>query len=184
MLKLEIGHEVVIEQGRQVHFGFEVEYVLGLEHSLTSLSKWEQIWEVPFLDDEKMTPEQMISYIECMVVSDDPPENWITKLTQSNIEAVNQYINAKMSATWFNDDPYYVAKKGTEKITWELIEYWLSNLSSVPPDYKHWHLNNLFNFIKIYDVKNRKPTQRSSAESAADRRIEMARRRALHNSRG
>lgn len=179
MLKLEIGREVVIEENRKVRFGVEVEYVLELEHSLASLSKWEAIWEKPFLDGKQNTFEETLSYLECMVISPNPPPDWQTKLRQANIDAVDKYINAKMTATWFNELSSQ-PKRSTETITYELVEYWLSNLPSVPPDYKEWHLNRLFTFIKIHDVKNQKPKKLPPAEAAARRKMEMAERRTKH----
>jgi hypothetical protein len=183
VLKLEVGHEVVIEEGRKVRFGFEVEYVLELEHSLTSLSKWEEIWEKPFLVKESHSVEEILSYIVCMVMTPDPPLGFELQLTEAQYIAVDKYINAKMTATWFNEreEP---KKASTEKITYELIEYWLSNLPSVPPDYKTWHLNKLFTFIRIHDVKSQKPTKASGAKAAADRRALNEQRRAMYNSRG
>jgi hypothetical protein len=183
MLKLEIGHEVVIEEGRKVRFGFQTDYVLELEHSLASLSKWEEIWEVPFLTDENKTPEQILSYMECMMVGENPPPDWQLQLVQANLDAVDKYINAKMTATWFNEmaEPL---KKSTEKITAELVYYWLSNLPSMPPGFEHWHLNKLFTFIKIHDVKNRKPTKQNQQSAMAARRQMNEQRKQMYNSNG
>jgi hypothetical protein len=181
MLKLEIGREVVVEENRKVRFAVDVEFVLELEHSLTSLSKWEEIWEKPFLDGKKNSFEETISYIECMVVTPNPPPGWTSKLRQANIDEVDKYINAKMTATWFNEQNQ-APKRSTETITAELIYYWLSNLPSMPPNFEHWHLNKLFTFIKIHDVKNQKPKKLSTTEAAAQRRQAMAERRAQYAS--
>lgn len=181
MLKLEIGHEVFNET--TLFFGFEVEYVLELEHSLATLSKWESIWEKPFIDDQPKTEEEMKSYIECMIVGDVPEDFW-PKLSQKNWEEINSYINRKMTATWFNENGPKSPKKSNEKITSELVYWWLSGIQSPPPGYEHWHLNNLFTYIRIHDVKNRKPTKRNPTQVAAERRELIAKRRAETGSRG
>jgi hypothetical protein len=184
VLKLEIGHETVVEEGHKVRFVFSVEYVLELEHSLAALSKWESIWEKPFIDDKPKTPEEILSYIECMMIRNDHPDDVLSKLTQSNFDTVDKYINAKMTATWFNEKKNQV-KKSSEKITAELIYYWMSGIPSPPPGYEHWHLNKLFTYIKIHDVKNNtKPKRMSKGELAAQRRELNARRRAETGSRG
>lgn len=177
MLKLEIGREVVVERGREVVFDFEVEYVLELEHSLATLSKWEAIWEKPFIDDSPKTGAEIISYIECMIQTPNYPEDVLSRLVQRNLDAVDAYINAKMTATWFNETTEQ-KKTSSEKLTAELIYYWISGIQSPPPNYENWHLNQLFTYIKIHDVKNSKPKKQNPAERNASRREINERRKA------
>ncbi len=40
-----------------------------LEHSLSSISKWESKWHKPFLTNDKKSKEELIDYIRCMTTS-------------------------------------------------------------------------------------------------------------------
>jgi len=93
--------------------------ILELEHSLFSLSKWESKHEKPFLGHESKTSDEVIDYIKCMIVSSEIPEEIFSQLSIDNFEEIYKYIDAKMTATWFSDQPG--APKSREIITSELI---------------------------------------------------------------
>ena len=51
------------------------EYVLHMEHSLVSVSKWEAKYEKPYLDiKNQRTPEEMLFYIKCMTFEQNIPD--------------------------------------------------------------------------------------------------------------
>ncbi len=80
------------------------EQTITLEHSLVSLSKWESKWCKPFLDKRTdKTIEETMDYVRCMTITQNINPDVYNFLTQSNIEAINNYINAPMTATTFND---------------------------------------------------------------------------------
>lgn len=156
-------------------------FVLELEHSLVSLSKWESIHEKPFLGPESKTNEEVFSYVECMILTPDFPPEVLSRLSQENITEIQKYIDAKMTATWFNEPQ--VAKKSREIITAELIYYWMISLN-IPIEFENWHLNRLFTLIKIFNIKNGKPKKMSTAEIAARNRELNAERKAKFGTRG
>ena len=150
------------------------DFTLELEHSLVALSKWESEFEKPFLGKEEKTDEEIFGYIRAMSMTPNvPPEVWF-RLTEDNVEAINKYIDSKMTATWFNKTK---ETPSSERITSELIYYWMV-VFQIPFECETWHLSRLFTLIKICNVKNEKPKKMNSSEAAAQRRELNAQRKA------
>ena len=65
MLKIIVKAKEHYEEDRNVFFMFPTKDTqLTLEHSLLSISKWEEKWHKPFLNDEQLTKEQTIDYLK------------------------------------------------------------------------------------------------------------------------
>lgn len=155
--------------------------VLQLEHSLASLSKWESIWEKPFLGPDTKTTEQVLSYIECMTLTPISSPEIFHRLSKDNLDSINKYIESKQSATWFTDK---TAPRGPsrEVVTSELIYYWLT-VFNIPFECETWHLNRLFTLLKIANIKSQKPSKMSRSEvSARNRELNAQRRSQLGTS--
>lgn len=140
---------------------------LKLEHSLVSLSKWESKHEIPFLNKEEKTTDQVIDYIRYMTITQKVPDEVYSRLSEDNFEEVQEYIDAKMSATWFNEPPG--APQSKEVITAELIYYWMV-VFEIPFECEKWHLNRLFTLIRICNIKQSKPMKMSRSEIVARNR--------------
>ena len=153
---------------------------LVLNHSLVSLSKWEARFEKPFLSNEKKSSDETLAYIQIM--SEEPVSLEDLKgLTAENVKAINEYIEAKHSATWFVEMPN--APKSREIITAEIIYYWMTALS-IPLEMETWHLNRLFTQIKVINEKNKPKKKMSRASQIAEQRRLNAERLAASGSRG
>lgn len=155
------------------------EQTLSLEHSLVSISKWEQKWNVPFLEGEK-TLDQSRDYIRCMTLTQNVDPLVYYCLTNENIEAINNYIEAPMTATWFKKEKK-TAKK--EIITNERIYYWMITLN-IPFECQKWHLNRLLTLIRVCMVENTPKKKRSKKEMLEERKYLNELRKKQYNTKG
>jgi len=180
MLKLTVpGVESYDEEKEEfVEVG---EVVLELEHSLVSLSKWESQYEKPFLGNSEKSTEEIIGYIKAMVVTPEVPEEIFSRLSEANMLEINDYIDAKMTATWFHEAPGAPATR--EVVTAELVYYWMVTFS-IDWEAQYWHLNRLFTLIRVCNIKNAKPKKMSRAEVAARNRELNAQRKAQLGTKG
>ena len=154
---------------------------LELEHSLISISKWESQWEIPFLSKDDKTTEQILSYVKMMTQNVNVKDDVYLRLSQKNTDAINSYINAKMTATTFYEPNS--KKPNRETITSEIIYYWMISLN-IPMECETWHLNRLLTLIRVCNLKNAPEKKMSQQEIAARNRALNAQRRAQLNSKG
>ena len=173
------GVEMFDEQSQE--FTTKGDVVLKLEHSLVSLSKWESKHEKPFLGKGEKTTEEVLEYIKLMTLTPNPPEDVWEKLSGDNVKEINDYIEAKMTATWFSDPPG--APQSRDVITAELIYYWMI-VFEIPFECENWHLNKLFTLIRVCNIKQAKPKKMSRSEMAARNRELNAQRRAQLGTKG
>lgn len=181
MLTITVGATAVYDEGSE-RFRADGGFELQLEHSLVSLSKWESEFEKPFLGEIEKTPEEALAYIRCMLLTPNPPGDFLEKLSKENLDEINAYINQKMTATWFSDATPKT-RRNTETVTAELIYYWMS-IFHIEWEAQYWHLNRLFTLIRIANVKQDKPKKMSRAEAAQRQRDLNARRKAELGTKG
>jgi hypothetical protein len=166
---------------RKQEFVITKEQTLQLEHSLVSLSKWESKWCKPFLTKQEKTFEETLDYIKCMTITQNVNPEVYNYLTNKNIEEINNYINAPMTATYFSDDK--IAKTSREQITAELIYYWMIALN-IPFECQKWHLNRLLTLIKVCNIKNQPPKKRNRKEIMSRNTALNAARKKQLNTKG
>lgn len=157
------------------------EQTLTLEHSLVSLSKWEAKWGKPFLGKESKTNEEMLDYIRCMTITQNVDPKVYSFITTKNIEEISKYIEAPMTATWFNEREGK-GKCNNEVITSEIIYYWMVSFN-IPVEFQKWHLNRLLTLIKVCSIKNEPPKKMSKREILdRNKAINKARRASMNTS--
>ena len=152
--------------------------VLQLEHSLVSLSKWESKTEKAFFSNEEKTFDEVLDYIKCMTLTQNVKPEVYKHLTEKNVADINEYINAKMTATTFSKTN---AKGGSrEVITSELIYYWMIKLN-IPVEFQKWHINRLLTLIRVFEIKDTPPKKMSQREiMSRNSALNEARKKKLH----
>ena len=157
------------------------EQTLQLEHSLISLSKWESKWCKPYLSKIEKTDEEILDYIKCMTLTQNVSPDVYNRLDKDNVEKIEKYIKAPMTATTFSDDKS--SKHNREIITAEIIYHWMIALN-IPVEFQKWHLNRLITLIRVCNIKNSPPKKRSRREIMSQNAALNAARKKQLNTRG
>jgi hypothetical protein len=156
-------------------------FKLRLEHSLVSLSKWESKFCKPFVGKDKTT-EETLRYSEAMILNPKVPEGILEKLCKENVDAINEYISAPMTATTVREAPNQ--RPSRRIVTSELIYSWMISLN-IPVEFQHWHLSRLLMLIRVCNAENTPPQKKKGkAESMRSRQELNAQRRAAYGTRG
>lgn len=179
MLKITIPKREMFNDKTQEFFETK-EYVIQLEHSLVSLSKWESKWNIPFMSKNEKTIDETIDYIRCMTITQNIPIEAYNNLTNENIKEINEYIGKPMTATTFSKRE---SGRGSEIVTSELIYYWMTALN-IPMECQKWHLNRLLTLIKVCSIKQNPGKKMSSREITSRNAALNAARRKKFNTKG
>lgn len=155
---------------------------LDLEHSLVSVSKWESLYEKPFLSPGDKTPQEIFGYLKAMVITPNTDLDVLHRCPQKSIDEIQHYIDSRQSATTFSQIQERRGPAG-ETITSELIYYWMV-AAQIPWEAQYWHLNRLLTLIRIASIKNSKPKKMSKHEIAMRNRELNAQRRAQLGTKG
>lgn len=191
MLKILIPKQTLWDEETEKFVRIKTDIVLILEHSLLSVSKWEQIWKKPFLASDSLTLEETISYVRCMTINTQNDDRIYYALTNKDIVKVNEYIADKATATFFSNTKDNKKHKKEKIITSELIYYWMI-ACNIPFSCEKWHLNRLLTLISVCNEENKaqensvnhKTGAPLNAKQMADRAAMNRARRMAMNSRG
>lgn len=162
MLELTVKEENFDEKTNK--FVYSKPVTLKLEHSLLSLSNWEQKWCKPFLmsigKKGELTSEQIFDYIKCMTINQVDDEVY-NRLTSSDIKKIMEYIESPRSA--LNYKAMNSGKRGNiqgKLMTNETIYYWMICFG-IPFSCEKWHLNHLIALIS-WCSEEEKPKKKMS----------------------
>ena len=138
---------------------------LELEHSLASVSKWEEKWHKPFFSTEEKTNEESIYYIKCMTLNENVDPDVYNHITKYDEAEIYNYMNDPATATTIREDKN--PKNSRKIITSELIYCWMTQLN-IPFECDKWRLNRLIMLIRTCSAENA-PSKKMSKKELIER---------------
>lgn len=154
---------------------------LHLEHNLIALSKWESITHKHLIGNDNVTPEEMLLYIECMIIDEEYNPELLKRLPASEVERISNYMADTKTATTVSGSGN--GSGSGEYTSSELIYYWMI-ACQIPFECEKWHINRLLTLIRVCNEKNQ-PDKKMSQSEIMNRNRELNRaRRAKLGSKG
>lgn len=176
MLKIEVPESELYDERINSFLTIKAQ-TLELEHSLLSISKWEERWEKPFFSREPKTNEETIDYVRCMTINQVDPMVYFF-LPSDAFERINQYFERSMTATTIRD--LGGSGRSREIITSEII-YYLMFSYGISKECESWPLNRLITLIRVFNIKNTPQKKMSKNEILRQNRaLNEARKAKLH----
>ncbi len=179
MLQLQVNFEELFDS--ETNEFSNRSFVLELEHSLVSLSKWESKFGRAFLGKQEKTTDETLWYVKAMIITPDVPPDIFDLFGNEHYDEINKYINAKMTATVIRELPS--SRGQQEVITAEIIYYWMVSMN-IPFECQYWHLDRLLTLIRVCNIKNKPPKKMSGRDAIKHQRELNAQRRQAMNSKG
>lgn len=156
---------------------------LHLEHSLISITRWEQKWHKPFLGKEEKTPEEITDYIRCMTITKDVNPMVYNYIPKNELNRIFDYIDDPMTAAWFSNEEEKKAGRKKRIITNEIVYYWIITLG-IPLEFEKRHLNHLLTLIRVINAETAPAKKMSKKEILAQNAKLNAARRARYKTKG
>lgn len=140
---------------------------LLFEHSLKSISKWESKYCKPYLHVDKLTPEEAVYYINCMLVKKAPQTlvNYFLMNMPEELTKLWEYVNKSQTATWFTTKEGE-SKHSNDIITSERLYYWMSALQ-IDWEAQYWHISRLLAVIRVGQEENKPKKKMSKKDTMA-----------------
>lgn len=181
MLELKIMEADEFFDEEKSEFVSTTAFELELEHSLLSLSKWEQKFKKPFLGTNQKSPEETLWYIKAMTVTPGIPSEAYDLLTNDNLLEIYEYIGSKQTATWFSAE---LNQKHSRKIiTAEVMYYWMFSLG-IDLEFENRHLDHFLTLVRVFNQENGPKKKLSPRQIAAQQKSLNEQRRVQMGTRG
>lgn len=133
-------------------FEFSKGQRIQLEHSLISVSRWEAIWEKPFLSEADKTYEETMSYIQCMTVTHNVDPKLYFQLGPKEMKQIEDYIHKKMTATTISRRTN--RRSGVGRILTSEVIYSQMAMLGISIECEKWHLNRLLMLIEVTAIES------------------------------
>lgn len=155
---------------------------IQLEHSLISISRWEAIWEKPFLSEDEKTYQETISYIQCMTITHNVDPKLYYQLGKDELEKIDEYTHRKMTATTVTHRKLGSAGQG-KVLTSEAI-YSQMVILGIPIECEKWHLSRLLMLIEVNAIETGPKEKMPLRDQLAMQRQLNEQRRRQYKTRG
>ena len=99
-------------------------------------------------------------------------------LSESNLEAIKDYMEDSHTATWFREDEDEKKGQKPRTITAELVYCWMVQLRMPMDPFQKWHINRLITLIRVCQEENKPPKEFDKKTGMSKRRALMEQRRA------
>lgn len=187
MLTLKIKPREILEE-KTLSFTTIPEMEITMEHSLISVSKWEERYLKPFLSKEDKTREEWEFYYKCMTLTPKVPDHIYHLLSKQERKIIDDYIEKDRTASTVKiEKAEGSAVNNGMNITSELIYSWMC-IHKINWEASKWHLSRLLILIQMVaeqknpDGKNKK--KRSTNQIATDYAALNRARRAKYGVKG
>lgn len=180
MLHIKINGGEFFNEYKQEFIEIEPQELI-MEHSLLSLSKWEEKWKKPFLKNDNKTTEEQLDYIKCMTLTENVNPLCYECLTINDLQKIKDYINDSHTATVINRLENGRSGSKIKVMTNEVI-YYAMFANGIPKECEQWHLNRLLTLLNVFAIKNNPKGKKMSRKSVMqqNRAINEARRAKYH----
>lgn len=149
------------------------EQKLILEHSLLSISKWEEKWHKAFLGKREKTKEEELDYIRCMTLTQNVDPSVYKYIPNDVIEKIQEYINDPHTSIVFNNFDTVDNQGPKDTLTSEVIYYYMIQLNIPFSPCEKWHLNKLLALIRVCNMKQNNSSKKMSRAELAQRNAQI-----------
>lgn len=150
-ITIEIEGRPLFDQRTQSFLPRPKSRQIRLEHSLISMSRWEEETKRKFFSklDGPQSTEDILFYIKCMSLDGPIDDNLLRCISKKELERVGAYISDNRTATTFAQTNSK-GKAGT--MTSEVLYYYIAAFQ-LPPYVEKWHLSRLLTLIRVANAK-------------------------------
>lgn len=147
------------------------EVTYHFEHSLLSITKWENKYGVPFLSTDEKSVDALLDYVVMMNLDSDFD---INRLMPEQVEEILNYIHTYITATTFGPE---ISDEDSSVMTSEVIYAYLAE-ARIPFECESWNLNRLLTVLRVISELH-KPKEKMTEEETRQMYIDInAKRRA------
>lgn len=148
------------------------------ETSLYAISKWESKYEISFFNNNQMSEEQLLYYIECCSLQEIDDFDFINN---DFLIAFNEYNEKKHTATVIKQDSN--GKSSNRIYTSELLYAYMA-IGRIPFECDKWNINRLLQLISAVGVLQSPSKNKSRKQTLEENRILNQKRKQMMNTKG